>query len=187
VGSGGCLLDDELGNMIDGYDEVIRFNRAPTAGFEKHVGSKTTLRVVNRPTFVSAPLKRWDDDILFMKKLRDQRVLVHGNAMQDYNNRSKHIDDSIDLYIFNHGNLIREINNFADYVRISNPRIGFMTIMAILFSDLSADLYGFRSRDGVKGLDHYWHPRPPHSWVHDVNAETQLLNILKQRGSIRIV
>ena len=42
VGSSGTLLLDEMGREIDEHDVVIRFNNAPTEGYEKHVGSKTT-------------------------------------------------------------------------------------------------------------------------------------------------
>ena len=33
----------KMGKLIDDYNEVIRFNSAPTKGFESCVGSKTTL------------------------------------------------------------------------------------------------------------------------------------------------
>ena len=43
VGNGPSLLDSELGDTIDSYSEVVRFNDFQTEGFEKHVGSRTTL------------------------------------------------------------------------------------------------------------------------------------------------
>lgn len=36
-----------LGAEIDGYDAIIRFNMAPTAGYEQHVGSRTTVMLLN--------------------------------------------------------------------------------------------------------------------------------------------
>ena len=45
------LKDKEEGDFIDSFDEVVRFNRAPTKGWEKYVGSKTTVRVANNHVF----------------------------------------------------------------------------------------------------------------------------------------
>eukprot|EP00239_Pterosperma_sp_CCMP1384_P011776 CAMPEP_0197864404 /NCGR_PEP_ID=MMETSP1438-20131217/42646_1 /TAXON_ID=1461541 /ORGANISM="Pterosperma sp., Strain CCMP1384" /LENGTH=195 /DNA_ID=CAMNT_0043482649 /DNA_START=635 /DNA_END=1222 /DNA_ORIENTATION=+ len=48
VGSSGKLLTNrKVGSEIDGYTAVIRFNDAPTRGFESYVGAKTTVRVQN--------------------------------------------------------------------------------------------------------------------------------------------
>lgn len=47
VSSSGSLKNSGLGGRIDSDDFVIRFNNAPTAGHEKDVGSKTSLRIVN--------------------------------------------------------------------------------------------------------------------------------------------
>ncbi|KAK3245676.1 hypothetical protein CYMTET_44767, partial [Cymbomonas tetramitiformis] len=51
VGSSGLLLYYRHGAAIDEAEAVIRFNAAPTAGFEDFVGSKTTVRFVNRLHF----------------------------------------------------------------------------------------------------------------------------------------
>ena len=47
VSNAGSLLDARHGAAIDGHDCVFRMNRAPTRGYEAHVGSKTTLDWVN--------------------------------------------------------------------------------------------------------------------------------------------
>jgi len=47
VGNSGLLLDHEYGRIIDEHDFVMRFNGAPTQGFEKYVGNKTTVRFIN--------------------------------------------------------------------------------------------------------------------------------------------
>ena len=47
VGSAGHILGSGLGREIDKHDVVLRFNEAPTAGFEGDVGSRTTHRVVH--------------------------------------------------------------------------------------------------------------------------------------------
>ena len=49
VSNSGSLLDAKFGREIDEHDAVFRMNNAPTAGFEKYVGSKTTFDLLNRP------------------------------------------------------------------------------------------------------------------------------------------
>jgi len=51
VGSSGLLLFHQQGAAIDAHQAVVRFNAAPTAGFEEFVGTKTTVRFVNRLHF----------------------------------------------------------------------------------------------------------------------------------------
>ena len=74
VSSAGSLLKSGLGAKIDANDYVIRFNDAPVAGYEKDVGSKTSLRIVNsqvvgkpefgflddRRLYSNAPVLVWD-------------------------------------------------------------------------------------------------------------------------------
>eukprot|EP00976_Prorocentrum_cordatum_P072727 1180824-Prorocentrum_minimum.AAC.2 len=47
VGSGGNLYQSQLGEEIDSRDVVVRLNQAPCVGYEKHVGSKTDIRLLN--------------------------------------------------------------------------------------------------------------------------------------------
>lgn len=45
VGSSGLLIKETLGEVIDSNDAIFRANVAPSEGFERFVGSRTTVRV----------------------------------------------------------------------------------------------------------------------------------------------
>ncbi|KAF8020339.1 hypothetical protein BT93_G0903 [Corymbia citriodora subsp. variegata] len=47
VGNSGILLQSEHGELIDSHEAVIRLNNAKIKGFERNVGSKTTISFVN--------------------------------------------------------------------------------------------------------------------------------------------
>jgi len=52
VSSSGALLSHDHGSDIDRHAVVIRFNDAPTLGYEHHVGKKETIRITNMKAFI---------------------------------------------------------------------------------------------------------------------------------------
>ncbi|KAK3557348.1 hypothetical protein QTP70_026569 [Hemibagrus guttatus] len=87
IGNGGILFNKSLGSKIDEYDVVIRLNEAPVSGYEKDVGSKTTMRItypegaIQKPElyeknslFVLSAFKppdlKWLKHVVFKEKMR---------------------------------------------------------------------------------------------------------------------
>ena len=50
VGNSGGLLATEVGDVVNEHEVVLRLDGAPTRGFEKHVGSRTTFRLASQTT-----------------------------------------------------------------------------------------------------------------------------------------
>ncbi|XP_051752931.1 ST3 beta-galactoside alpha-2,3-sialyltransferase 3a isoform X2 [Ctenopharyngodon idella] len=65
IGNGGILYNKSLGSRIDQYDVVVRLNEAPVAGFEKDVGSKTTMRITYPEGAIQKP-ERYEKSSLFV-------------------------------------------------------------------------------------------------------------------------
>ncbi|CAH1240309.1 ST8SIA4 [Branchiostoma lanceolatum] len=78
VGNSGILTDSLCGREIDSSDYVIRLNLAPTRGYEKDVGYKTNLTILNKSLMrkVKASLALDYEKDLYSKRLR----LLNGTA-----------------------------------------------------------------------------------------------------------
>ncbi|RZF45221.1 hypothetical protein LSTR_LSTR012644 [Laodelphax striatellus] len=71
VSSAGSLKGSNLGPLIDSNDVVLRFNHAPTEGYDDDVGTKTTIRILNSQV-VSKP----EFNFLYSPMYRDIKLLA---------------------------------------------------------------------------------------------------------------
>ena len=86
VASGSRLIQQKLGGLIDTFDVVMRFNHAPVTGFEDHVGSKTSIRIVSENMFIRDPEPDIDEpdktfpglNTRFFTELSDMDIFVKG-------------------------------------------------------------------------------------------------------------
>jgi len=67
VGNGPSVLWREQGSWIDAHEAVFRFNDATTAGYERHVGSRTTIRIVGADKYYTEDCA----EVVFNRQPRD--------------------------------------------------------------------------------------------------------------------
>lgn len=179
VGSSGHLLEREYGKDIDAHDVIIRFNQARVEGFEKYVGSRTDLRIVNthvfRGTTGAKNYSKYDKN--FISKLNPQHILV-SRPVGDIKKISPNNEVSIvsDKF-YNH--CVELLNNGKE------PSVGFLgVILAVEFSD-DVSVYGFDQNRDLK-KKHYWEKVSVIGNHHKFSREKEIFNELEQKELITI-
>jgi hypothetical protein len=191
IGSSGKLKGSNLGNKIDQYDEVIRFNRAPTEGYENDVGSKTTLRVANSHVFANLPIPNpgyTNQPQNFISDIENQNILLMAPKGIHWELGNSRIDESCETFLFDWNS----INKIKKYVNYDSPRrdpfAGTIFTISCVMSGLKPDLYGFDTDEEVDRT-HYFGQRPPkaNSSCHTISEDIRILINLKSEEKICII
>ncbi|KAK3238722.1 glycosyltransferase 29 protein [Cymbomonas tetramitiformis] len=94
VGNSGANLGTGMGDEIDSHDAVIRINYAPTRGFERDVGSKTTLDLCNKENTLGLVkgTHKWRDStlVLFEAHSRIIRKNVYSKLFHMFKTPQEH-------------------------------------------------------------------------------------------------
>ena len=160
VGSSSSLKDDESGQHIDSFDEVVRFNRAPTNGWEKHVGSKTTVRVANNHVFANVKHNVGGDENCedwksegqpknFIKNLKNQRILLLNRDSSAWEQKQEHIDPTSTAFLGDY--ICAEL-----YGGVMSPSVGYAFICLCIMNNIKPTLFGFGLEEENKKASHYW-------------------------------
>ena len=187
VGYQGVLKDYTRGSMIDRHTDVIRFNRAPTVGYEDIVGSKTTLRVVNNHVFNNNDIENegyTDQPKDFVRNLKNSKILYIAQDDNPWNNRASNTDSSCELYRYDWWTY-SSLRDIASIPSNKNLSIGIAMMYLCIASGIVPTLYGFGLNPNDP-RDHYWEDRPPPSGVHDLDREKYLLKKLAMNKKIRL-
>lgn len=155
VGNSPRLIEAENGAVIDSHDIVIRINDGPTAGFEAHVGQRTTLRVVGIPI---KPRHR-----SFFRELREASTIVTRSENRRVLNRLKWAGGTvfIDGYQELMSSALARIAAMVDIGRLpqGDPRTG-LVILSLLGDVFAArgtvSLFGFETEMRRSGREHFF-------------------------------
>ncbi|XP_076848752.1 beta-galactoside alpha-2,6-sialyltransferase 2b [Brachyhypopomus gauderio] len=171
VSSAGALLRSSLGKEIDSHDAVLRFNAAPTKGFEYHVGSKTTIRIINsqvladpRHHFANSSLYNdctllaWDPSS-YSADLEKWYSKPDYDLFTAYAKRRKR-SPSQPFYIL-HPAFIWRLwdvlqNNTDEKIQANPPSSGFIGIVVMLSLCEQVDVYEFIPSKKHTPLCHYY-------------------------------
>uniref|UniRef100_A0A452T1Y2 CMP-N-acetylneuraminate-beta-galactosamide-alpha-2,3-sialyltransferase 1 n=1 Tax=Ursus maritimus TaxID=29073 RepID=A0A452T1Y2_URSMA len=192
VGNSGNLRESWYGPQIDSHDFVLRMNKAPTAGFEMDVGSKTTHHLVYPESFrelaenvsmVLVPFKTTDLEWVVSAtttgtishtyvpvpakiKVKKNKILIYHPAFIKY---------VFDSWLQGHGRY---------------PSTGILSVIFSLHICDEVDLYGFGA-DSKGNWHHYWENNPSagafrKTGVHDGDFESNVTATLASINKIRI-
>jgi len=185
VGSSGSLKDKKYGEKIDCYKHVVRFNRAPTDGFEDIVGAKRSLTVANMHVFANVQLKKksgWkQDDVEFIRNLRNTRVLMFAPENKNWKNKDKNIHKTVKGHIVEYKKM-QDILVEMGFVSKKQPTAGFGFIMLCVYSGLVPHLFGFDTEPRQR--DHYWEKRDNNTSYHNITEEMRILKKMHKSGKI---
>lgn len=184
VGSSGRLVEKPAGKHIDTFEDVVRFNRAPTKGWENFCGSKTTIRMANSHVFVGKPLQRGDwvqRDSQFIKRIKKSKIIAYCNH-QHWARKANCVHPTSKAFQLDPKfNPILKANcNLSIKKQLT---VGMIFIAVCIDSGLIPHVFGFDIEPN-RPRDHYWEKRGPASKFHTPSDEKDALKKLAHDGKI---
>eukprot|EP00899_Mesostigma_viride_P018741 jgi/Mesvir1/26869/Mv20611-RA.1 len=199
IGNGRSLVNSNLGSTIDKYKEVVRFNFFTTAGYESHIGTKTTIWFVNllrdpkgRPHTGGAdsarqivvPIvfragcteKKWNCPPADSSKARKRAQRV-SEIMEQY--KRERLDHK--LFV---GSLEREEALLYGKLgfKAKFPSTGLLAVAYMALRHKQVAIAGFDFAKGVH--EHYFETKTKTSTVHAMAEETAVIQKLIAKGQV---
>ncbi|XP_078419748.1 beta-galactoside alpha-2,6-sialyltransferase 1-like [Cetorhinus maximus] len=171
VASAGSILRSRLGMEIDAHDAVLRFNGAPTIGFESDVGRRTTIRIVNSQVISRQELKFHDNNLYrtgtllvwdpapYSANLTEWFKHPDYNFFENYKRYRKDNPNQL-FYIINPKmqwqlwDILQE--NTAEDIQRNPPSSGMMGILLMMTICDQTDVYEFLPSKRRTDLCHYF-------------------------------
>lgn len=171
VSSAGSIKDSHLGAEIDNHDAVLRFNGAPTKGFQVDVGNKTTIRLVNSQ-LITVEERRFVSDVQFnfgIIILWDPAP-YHASIFEWFQKPDYNFFESYKLYRKKHPkqpfyilnpkmqwqiwDILQE--NSPEYIQPNPPSSGMLGIVLMMHFCDEVDVYEFLPSKRQTDICHYY-------------------------------
>jgi len=172
IGNAGMLKKYKFGSTIDSSDLVIRFNLAPTEGYKKLVGSKTTLRFVNT---IHAGYHE-DNEVDVMQMQSQVGVQLYIKFRKEAPKQP--------LVAFD-----PQFSEFVSSNVATLPTGGYFAIWFALCNCVKVDVYGFHFRPGYGVSHHYFNAEKPRKGkvaIHDYDLEYAQIKKLAKKGFLTL-
>ncbi|XP_066518846.1 beta-galactoside alpha-2,6-sialyltransferase 2b isoform X2 [Hoplias malabaricus] len=137
VSSAGAILKSSLGQEIDSHDAVLRFNAAPTKGFQKDVGNKTTFRIINSKWYENPDFDLFTAYADFRKRFPEQPFYILHPT-----------------FLWSLWNMIQD--NTDEEIQPDPPSSGFIGIALMMGLCETVDVYEFIPSKRHTTLCHYY-------------------------------
>ncbi|XP_008336676.1 ST3 beta-galactoside alpha-2,3-sialyltransferase 3a [Cynoglossus semilaevis] len=207
IGNGGILTNKSLGQRIDQFDVVVRLNEAPVKGFEKDVGSKTTMRITY-PEGAIQKTERYEAQSLFVLSafkaldLKWLRHMVFKQRLHSADGFWKSVARQVprepsDIRILNpyfiqeaSFNLIGLPHNNGQMGRGNIPTLGAVAITMALHNcdEVAVAGFGYDMKTPNAPLHYYEKTKMSaikESWTHNISKEKEFLLKLVKAGIIQ--
>ncbi|MDA8978296.1 glycosyltransferase family 29 protein [bacterium] len=189
VGNSSNLLSKNLGQKIDSFDSVIRFNRSPIKGFESYVGSKTTYRFINR-VVCNGGKEQPSEDVTIDSRYDNQHFILDLENPNFSKEKFSSTFPSALSYAFlsrpeELANLYDKFN-FLPFFTRSNPTVGFTMICYCLNRELDFTICGYGIDQDPSSSPHYWEEKNYKS-SHDYKCERDIISLLVDKKYIKLL
>lgn len=185
------MLEHKLGEKIDDYEIVVRFNRAPVENFEPYVGSKTDVRFVNSHAVKNQP--KQNEDLKFLPSVKNQIICSDFNISD--NDFYKVFDKSCTYKQINRYSNFKEFkNNILDKLNINlnmtshEPSVGLSALCYYINQGVVPTIYGFHLHDENRKVSpHYWKEKLSVGTCHDFSYERKLIKELIKLNYLKVL
>ena len=200
IGNSGNVLDYEYGEIIDSHDCVIRCNEAKITGYEKHVGSKKTIRIANSHMFHAV----LDNTTLSIEDMKRKFSAFDRYALYDIENEvilaKSHVNIDHDpgfREVFarledRNGSVVKIVNEdfhlMCENYLGSGPTCGFIGLLLALkyFKKISCFGFSFYEGQDWKTKHYYEEITPYYMSSHKFKKEKAVFYQLAEEGKIKI-